>query len=304
MREVTSRRIEDKLHNGILITRKLCSSDKYQFRSPTEDLLFEFLTRQHDQPGNRSFPYTHLFYPEREYPEDSQDWTVTPEGLLTATVRDFDIYFENNGDDLCFQFQCKGLTGFYYNLRKALQHRVSKKTSKTFYLNVRRDLFSLVVRDSVNDFICQHGKGLENEIPRGTFYVSLTSVRHWIHKDYLLDPPQVWDLLVAESKRFWNYWYSFFRAAFPIEHKIHFRANELFKQSRAPYLNPAPPNFTSSKDIALQYGQFLIQAKAENNYSDDESGLHFQWEAAREHGWKALKEKLPPTFSPTIPISR
>jgi hypothetical protein len=300
MREVTSRRIEDELHNGILITRNLGSSDKYRFRSPTEDLLFEFLTRQHDQPGNRSFPYTHLFYPERDYPEDSQDWTVTPEGLLSATVRDFDIYFENNGGDLCYQYQCKGLTCFFYNLRKALQHRVSKKTSKTFYLNVRKDLFSLVVRDSVNSFICQYCEGIENEIPRETFYVSLTSVRHRIHNNYLLDAVDVWDLLVAESNHFWKYWYSFFKTAFPIEHKIHFRANELFKQSRASYLNPQPPNFTSSKEIALQYGQFLIQAKTENNYSDSESGLHSQWEAAHERGWKALKEKLPPAFSPTI----
>jgi hypothetical protein len=302
MREVTSRRIEDELHNGILITRNLGSSDKYRFRSPTEDLLFEFLTRQHDQPGDYSFPYTHLFYPEREYPEDSHDWTVTPEGLLSATVRDFDIYFENNGVDLCFQFQCKGLTCFFYNLRKALQHRVSKKTSKTFYLNVRKDLFSLVVRDSVNGFICQYCEGIKNEITRFIRYVSLTSVRHWIHNNYLLDAVDVWDLLEAESNHFWNYWYRFFKVAFPIEQKIHFRADGLFKQSRASYLNPPPPNFTSSREIALQYGQFLIQAKAEDNYSDSESGLHSQWEAARERGWKAIKEKLPSAFSPTIAL--
>jgi hypothetical protein len=243
-----------------LITRNLGSSDKYQFRSPTEDLLFEFLTCQHDQPGDCSFPYTHLYYPEREYPEDSHDWTVTPEGLLSATVRDFDIYFENDGFDLCYQYQCKGLTGFNYNLRKALEHRISKKTSKTLYLTVRKDLYSLVVRDSVNRFICRYGDGIKNEIPRIISYVSLTSVRHWIHKNYLLTPVQVWDLLEAESKRFWAYWYKFFKAAFPIEQRIHFRADELFQQSRGSYLNPPPPNFTSSKDIALQYGQFLIQA--------------------------------------------
>ena len=296
-KDVTSRRIEDELHNGILITRNLGSSDKYRFRSPTEDLLFDFLTRQHDQPGDYSFPYTHLFYPEREYPEDSQDWTVTPEGLLTATVRDFDIYFDNNGADLCFQYQCKGLTGFNYNLRKALEHRISKKRSKTLYLTIRQDLYSLVVRDSVNRFICKYGQGIESEIPRGTFYVSLTSVRHWVHNNYLLDPVQVWDLLEAESKRFWAYWYSFFKAVFPIEQRIHFRANELFQQSRADYLKP--PSFASFKDIALRYGQFLIQAKTENNYSNSESALHSQWETARARGWKALKEKLPPAFTPT-----
>jgi hypothetical protein len=184
-------------------------------------------------------------------------------------------------------------------LRKALEHRISKKKSKTLYLTARQDLFSLVVRDSVNGHICQYGKGIKNEIPRVISYVSLTSVRHWIHNNYQLSPDQVWDLLDSEHKRFWGYWYKFFKAVFPIEQGIHFRADELFQQSRASYLNPPPPNFTSSKDIALQYGQFLIQAKGENNYSDDESGLHFHWEASRERGWKALKEKLPPAFTPT-----
>ena len=98
MRSVTLQRLEDEVAEGRCITRNLTAPagvdlnlpDKY--RSLTEDLLFTFLELRKDR-----LLYTALYYPERDYPHDCHDWSVTPYGKVVPWVRDFDLLFRFEG---------------------------------------------------------------------------------------------------------------------------------------------------------------------------------------------------------------
>jgi hypothetical protein len=190
MQEVTLKRLDDEVAAGLCIARDLVSKsgdlkDEGKYRSLSESLLFTFLEKHKEELG-----YVALYYPERDYPHDCHDWSVTPYGKVIPWVRDFDLLIPIDGQaDLWFQFQGKGQNLWFLDLRKALQHKIRVHTSQTLYLGVRRSLFDLLLRQASNLFAGLYQKQRQTaqvEIRRGIHYVSYTSVTDWIKRDYRL----------------------------------------------------------------------------------------------------------------------
>jgi hypothetical protein len=306
MQTVTLKRLEDEVAAGLCIARNLTApdgvdlKDEGKYRSLTEDLLFTFL-ENHKEDLN----YSGLYYPERDYPHNSQDWSVTPYGKLVPWVRDFDILWHSEDSaDIWFQFQGKGQNLWFLQLRKALQHRISVHTSQALYLGVRKALFDLLLRQATNYLTGLYHEQRETEpteIHRQIIYVSYTSITDWIKHDYHLSGVQCLDLLFLESKRFHNYCYGFFKAVWPREERVLSQAVDRMKWREFKTLTTAPvdPNALTSKEIAAEFGATLMESRDEFHLDESEQVLFNEWFTAREKGFGALK--LPPLYKPTIP---
>lgn len=315
MSAVTLQRLEDEASDGLCIARNLTAratpdnpdgidlKHEGEYRSGTEDLLFTFLESQ-----KKALDYTALYYPERDYPHDCHDWSVTPEGLPIPWVRDFDILFRFDGEaDIWFQFQGKGQNLWFQQLHSALQHKIKATSSRSLYLGVRRALFDLILRHETNKLACYYFNNLYSgdrpAITRQINYVSYTSVNEWIKRDYHLTGLQCFDLLELESRRFYDYCYNFFQAVWPREESI---INTTFHRLDDHAFNfflttPVDRLALTPKEVAAEYGAWFAQVRRSKHLEETELLLHNEWLTAPKKGFDALKDKRPALYTPTKP---
>lgn len=189
-----------------------------------------------------------------------------------------------SGSDYWLQFQGKGQNLWFLQLRKALQHKIKATSSRSLYLGFRRALFDLLLREATNrlarQYFREHNK---TEITRSIFYVSYTSVKHWISQDYYLTGLQCLDLIELESKRFYNYCAKFFKAVWPRESSIldstHDAVENRLENGDFDLLltTPVDPKALTSKELAAEYGAWLsrvrkVSTSKKPNYSCTTNG--------------------------------
>jgi hypothetical protein len=304
MRSVTLQRLEDEVAAGRCIARNLTDPagtdltlpDKY--RSLTESLLATFLENH-----KAALLYSALYYPERDYPHDCHDWSVTPYGKLVPWVRDFDMLIRFDGEpDFWLQFQGKGQNLWFVQLKKALQHKIKARSSQTLYLGVRKSLFDLFLRQATNNlarrYFREHDK---TEIIRPIYYVSYTSVNDWTKRGYALNGIDCFELLELEDKRFYNYCYAFFEAVWPREERVLRDAIDRMKDRDfwMCHTTPVDPKALTSKEIAAEFGATLNEIRRSYKWEETEQFLYNEWLDARQKGFTDLK--LPALFKPTEP---
>jgi hypothetical protein len=279
MSAVTLQRLDDEVSAGLCVARNLIAratpdnpdgidlKHDDEYRSLTEDLLAAFLEKH-----KAALQYTALYYPERDYPHDCHDWSVTPSGQTIPWVRDFDILFRFDGEeDIWFQFQGKGQNLWFQQLRSALQHKIKATSSRSLYLGVRA-LFDLVLRHETHKLARFYFNGSPSII-RPIRYVSYTSVKHWIRQDYHLTGEQCLDLLERESSRFIAYCYHFFKAVWPDEMNLIAITYRRLKghiddhNFEIPLTTPFDPLLLTPKEVAAEYGAYVRLCPAEENIS-------------------------------------
>jgi hypothetical protein len=314
MSAVTLQRLEDEASAGLCIARNLTAratadnpngidlKHEGEYRSLTEDLLATFL-----QNHKKVLGYSSVHYPERDYPHDCHEWSVTPSGQPIPWVRDFDILFRFDGEeDIWFQFQGKGQNLWFQQLRKALQHKIKASSSRSLYLGVRKALFDLVLRHETQKLVRYYFDGSPTVI-RPIRYISYTSVKDWIKNDYSLNGEQCFDLLERESSRFIAYCYDFFEAVWPRESNLitttRNRLRDHINDHGFDFFLTAPvdPLLLTPKEVAAEYGAWFAQVRRGERFEETELLLHNEWMTARKKGFNALKPKLPSRFLPTVP---
>jgi hypothetical protein len=167
-------------------------------RSDAERLFLDFLCRHR----GKGFLFLDLASPELadrlNKTDKAKEWSFTFYGKLTSWIRDVDLDFdppnatEAKAPALFTQFQVKGASKLYTDLRKCLNPRTGAKRAKMLFRDLRKDALELLIRRATNRLLEKDCK--DSPHPRLCYHISHRSILEWRDKHYTVKGSKVWSL--------------------------------------------------------------------------------------------------------------